>query len=214
MHAAALPHNTDDTGLSLDHLLQLRHGRAHEFCGPARRLLALWALAATQGAILWIRSQRTSEQLAPAGVRPWLDPARLIVLGVARDAEALACAEDALRAGAVAGVVVELSSPPLLTPLRRLHLAAETGLARRGVQGIRALLLTPELGGAAGVESRWHLSPCSSSHEIRAAAPLPAAWLLRRLRARMQPPAIWQVTNNETLRIQACHEITDPQMQI
>ncbi|TVP70911.1 MAG: hypothetical protein EA339_11675 [Rhodobacteraceae bacterium] len=198
-----LPDSTEDKPLSLDQLLQLRSGRAHELCGPARRLLALWALAPMSGAILWIRPQWAPEQLAPAGVCPWLDPARLIVLGVTRDTEALACAEEALRAGAVAGVVAELSSPPPLTPLRRLHLAAEAGLARRGAQGILALLLTPELGGAPGVESRWHLSPCPSLHEMPCATPIAPGWLLRRLRARMTPPAAWQIRGAEALEVQA-----------
>jgi protein ImuA len=48
-----------------------------------------------------------------------------------------------------------------------------------------ALLLTPGDGGAAGVESRWHLTPDHRHDDSR--------WHLARLRARTAPPQSWQV---------------------
>ncbi len=184
-------YGTEAAPLSLAGILQLRLGRAHELCGPARRLLALWALAAVQGPVLWIRPRWDPDRLAPTGMAPWINPERLILLDVARDADALACAEEALRSGAMAGVVMELSGPPLLTPLRRLHLAAETGYACRSASGLLGLLLTPEEGGTAGVESRWHLAPCPAQVAVQ---PITPSWTLRRLRARMAPQAAWTIT--------------------
>ncbi|MGY6547892.1 MAG: ImuA family protein [Roseinatronobacter sp.] len=183
---------------ALADVLHLKPGRAHEICGPARRTLAIWAMQdCTEDATLWIRPRWSPDRLHPQAVADWVNPAGLITLDAARDSESLGCAEDALRSGALALVVIELTSPPALTPLRRLHLAAEAGLARRQArdQGARvlALVLTPEEGGTPGVESRWHLVPCEpgAMADHGQAAP---AWVLRRLRARMAPPAAWQVT--------------------
>lgn len=177
---------------SLDALLALVPGRAHELCGPARRVLALWvaALHAPDAPVLWLRPRWGTDRLYPPGFAPWIDPARLILAQGAKAADILACAEDGLRSGACGLVIAELAAPPDLTPLRRLHLAAAEGLARRRTRApqadLLALVLTPGAGGTAGVESRWHLAPCP--------APEGMAWHLSRLRARMAPQASWQVT--------------------
>ncbi|MFL4470604.1 hypothetical protein ACERZ8_12200 [Tateyamaria armeniaca] len=47
------------------------------------------------------------------------------------------------------------------------------------------LLLTPGMGGAQGVESRWHLAPDHKG--------TPGTWALTRLRARTAPEQAWQV---------------------
>ncbi|MCH8466185.1 MAG: hypothetical protein LAT78_06400 [Roseinatronobacter sp.] len=183
-------------------ILQLQPGRAHEFCGPARRTLAVWAMAlrAGSGPVIWLRPGWSGEYLHPQGLNDWASPEGMIIVTPQREAEALGCAEEALRSGAVALVVVELSAPPALTPLRRLHLAAEAGLARRANKDMWGLVLTPEMGGAPGVESRWHLAPCCASDQIRGqirgqiAPDITPAWRLERLRARMAPKAAWHVT--------------------
>ncbi len=184
---------------SLGDILQLSHGRAHEFCGPARHVLALWALAGmgAQGAHLWIRPRWSADRLNPQGLGDWLAADSLILLDAANDIEMLACAEEALRSGAVASATLDLRTPPALTPLRRLHLAAEAGLSRRRSQqrgaGLLALVLTSGDGGTAGVESRWQLAPCPAPACGAEKGALQLFWQLRRLRARMTPPAAWQV---------------------
>lgn len=140
----------------------LARGRVHEFCGPARQALAAMVAGALSGPVLWLRPGWQAERLYMPGLAGFLDPARLIRAEAARQADLLWAAEEGLRSGAVTLVVAELPEPPGLTPVRRLHLAAAEG---GGVA--MGLLLTEGEGGAAGVESRWHLAPVPS----RAAAP-------------------------------------------
>ncbi|HMQ92266.1 MAG TPA: hypothetical protein PKA33_05480 [Amaricoccus sp.] len=167
--------------------LALARARAHEATGPARVLFALLAGGAARGPILWLQPGWYSEKLNGDGVLPYLDPGRLI-FGTARTApELLAAAEEALRSGVVPLVAVDLPAPPDLTAVRRLHLAAEAG-ADRGTAPL-ALLLTPDPGGAAGVETRWHIAP--SPGWARNGV---ASWILTRSRDRMAPQARWQMT--------------------
>ncbi|WP_240722539.1 hypothetical protein [Poseidonocella sp. HB161398] len=158
--------------------MSLRPGRAHELCGAARRRLALAVAAAVTGPVLWIRPSWQAEQLNCDGVRMLADPGRLIFAEPVRAEDLLWCMEEGLRSGAAPLVVAELPAPPAMTPVRRLHLAAETG----GGQAL-GLLLTPGAGGAPGVESRWSLDPVHEPGQRR--------WRLERRRARTQPPKVW-----------------------
>ncbi len=155
--------------------LTLLRGRVHEGCGPARKALGAMLAGACAGPVLWIGAGWEGERLMPGGLVGFADPGRFIFVAARRAEDILWAAEEALRSGAVPLVVADLIEPPGLTPVRRLHLAAEApDSAPTG------LLLTPGTGGAAGVESRWHL----------AQAPM-GEWRLARLRARAAPPATW-----------------------
>lgn len=174
--------------------LCLQRGRVHEVCGPARMTLAALVMAKSQGTVIWVHPGWTAEWLDATGVSSFADPARLIFVRTAREEETLWAGEEALRSGAAPLVVMDLTAPPALTPVRRLHLAAGTGAdtARRegGIPAPLGLLLVPDVGGAQGAESRWHIS---ASPSIGLLGPPQKAWTLTRLRARMEMPARWHL---------------------
>ncbi len=172
-------------GLPFLGALTLARARVHEFCGPARRTLALMAARGTEGPILWLRPGWLPERLFPEGMLSFVDPGRLVFVTPRRPEDLLWCFEEALRGAATALVVAELPEPPRLTPVRRLQLAAETG-AEEGKVIPTGLMLTPETGGAQGVESRWHIAPRHREDETR--------WQLDLLRARSDPPGSWIIT--------------------
>ena len=173
---ARLAENTDD--------LALAFLRAHEFCGSSRRTLALMLAAQMAGPVLWILPAWQRNQLNPQGIAQFLDPSRLILITPTRGEDLLWSMEEALRSGAAPLVIADCETPPALTPVRRLHLAAQGG-AEFSAHKPLGLLLTPGDGGAAGVESRWHMAP---NHRAGR-----SEWRLQRRRARMAPPATWAV---------------------
>ncbi|QPM90102.1 hypothetical protein [Pseudooceanicola algae] len=171
--------------------ITLRLARLHEFCGPARDTLALMTAARAlargdiAGPLYWISGSWQQDALHAAGILPFLDPARLLFLQASRPADMLWAMEEILRSGVVPVVVADLRAPPGLTQVRRLHLAAETGAAAGGIAPI-GLILTPQDGGAPGVETRWHMAPAHAGPD-----PTRGRWRLERRRARMEPPRGW-----------------------
>lgn len=173
--------------------LTLQRGRVHELCGPSRLMLAARIMGKCHGPVVWIRPGWVAERLNAAGLAPLADPSRLILIHAQRDEMLLWAAEESLRSGAAPLVIAELLSPPALTPIRRLHLAAETGAeaARRDtVTPPLGLILLPGQGGAQGVESRWHMAPAPSRTLLWAEED---SFTLTRLRARLLPPASWML---------------------
>jgi protein ImuA len=130
----------------------LRCGRVHEACGPAAFGFAAVVCAQTPGELLWVRESWLGDQINPVGLSQFFDPARLLLALAGNQAEVLGVAEQALRDGAVALVVLELSSSPSLTTGRRLQLAAKAGRST-------GLCLIPEGMGSNAAETRWHAAP-------------------------------------------------------
>ena len=173
--------------LSLAGDIRLTEGRVHEVCGRARRSFALQLAGRVPGPVIWIGPPGGSH-LNPDGMHAFCDPARLLFVAAPREIDRLWALEETLRAGAVALAVADLTEAPGLTPVRRLQLAAEAGATRDARP--TGLLLTPGTGGAAGIESRWQIEP---DH-----APGLTRWHAARPRARMAPPAAWDLTLEAT----------------
>lgn len=176
--------------LPLTEGVALERARVHEACGPARHSFALWLAGAAQGPVLWLSHPQAGRPLNPDGIADYASPAGFLFVQTARAEDLLWAMEEALRGGGAALVVAELAEPPAMTPVRRLHLAAEAG-GSFGPAPL-GLLLTPGHGGAQGIESRWHLAhaPCPSSSPAGSRL----CWTLQRLRARTLPPRNWQIT--------------------
>lgn len=169
--------------------LGMARGRVHEICGSARTTLAALILGESQGPVIWISPGWLPERIYPAGLAELADPGRIIFARARRPEDLLWSMEEALRSGAAPLVLTDLPTPPALTPVRRLHLAAETGAEAARHAGRLpplGLLLTPERGGAQGVESRWHMAAAPSASTL---SHRQSAWLLHRLRARLAPEA-------------------------
>ena len=159
--------------------VSLAYRRVHEACGAARRVFALWLASQLDGPVVWITPAWESSTLNPAGIARFLEPARLTLVATSKEEDVLWCMEETLTAGCAPLVIAEIASPPALTPVRRLHLAAE----KRQGKPI-GLLLSAGEGGAQGVESRWQMEP--------QAGPAPR-WNLTRTRARTAPVKRWDM---------------------
>ena len=169
--------------------LALPLARVHEMCGNARRLLAVLVAVQMQGPVFWIAPAWQPDRLNPDGLGRLMNPGRITFLDPVRAEDVLWCMEEVLRSGAVPLVVADIPAPPGLTPVRRLHLAAETGASETGTRPL-GLLLTPGQGGAPGIETRWHMS---GDHRPGAGS----GWRLDRLRARTAPPKSWRVVRGD-----------------
>lgn len=175
---AGRPHITLAPGIALT------AARVHEACGPARHSFAMMVAAQTQGTVFWIAPEWQSATLNPDGMAQHAAPGRFVFIRPRRAEDILWTLEETLRSGLVPLAVAELPEPPGLTAVRRLHLAAESGMASRAAAPL-GLLLTPADGGAPGIESRWHMAP--------AHVPGATQWQLSRRRARTSPQKEWQI---------------------
>ena len=166
--------------------IHLTLGRVHEACGPNRRSLAMIIAKKTEGPIFWISPEWSTDHLHADGIISFINPGRLTFITPKRAEDILWLVEEVLRSGVVPLVVADLPGIPALTPVRRLHLAAEVGLAE-GMSPPLALLLTPGDGGAPGVESRWRLAARHQGpNEI---------WKIDRIRSRSEPLCSWQMSH-------------------
>ncbi|MCB1385960.1 MAG: hypothetical protein KDJ80_08475 [Nitratireductor sp.] len=135
----------------------LQAAGVHEVCGPAAPAFAAIACAQhTRGQFLWVRESWQGEALNPAGLAPFVDPARILLAHAGRQAESLAVAEEALRHGALAMVVIEITRPLDLREGRRLQLAAGAG-------DTVGLCIIPEGMGSNAARTRWRAAPVFDS---------------------------------------------------
>jgi protein ImuA len=128
------------------------NARTHEACGPSALSFALALAGQLGGAVVWLREARQGDQINPVGFAPYLDPQQLLLALASSHRDLLASAEEALRSGSVALVVMEITKPVGLTEGRRLQLAAQEGNAT-------GLCLLPEGMGSNAAQTRWYCAP-------------------------------------------------------
>lgn len=140
-----------NTRIVLGSEIALRTGRIHEVAGDAADMIAVRSAACTKGPVIWIAPHRAIGTLAPTGIQDFIDPQRLILIGIVSRDEALWAAEQALQTCSGAAVIAELWNGPDLRESRRLQIAAETA------GSIGVLLITGEARNSAA-ETRWQAS--------------------------------------------------------
>jgi protein ImuA len=183
--------------------------------GFAARLAA--ALSAGGGETVWVL--RREDLYAPGLVGLGLDPARLLFVTVRRDADALAAAEDALRAAGIAAVAAEVEALDLVAG-RRLQLACErtgaTGLILRRRRALQAGTKAPmDRAEATAAATRWRIAPAPSQPEQPGFTGLgPPRWRVELERCRGGRPGSWIVEAGDgahPLRVVA--ELADHELQ-
>ena len=168
-------------GLALGALHEVAGGGNGAVDGAAAALFAAGIMARLQGPVLWCLTRR--DLFAPAIAHAGLHPDRVIYAEVGDEKTVLACFEEGLRHGGLAGVVGEVAKLPM-TASRRLQLAAEgSGALGIAVRRWRRATEAADFGQPTASVTRWRVSALPSS-------PLPVPgvgrprWLVELIRAR------------------------------
>lgn len=188
----------------------LRRGALHEISGAAATgFAAVIAGRAAWGGrpVLWCGAGRGRGGLYPPGLAMLGLPASsLLLMDCRNERELLAAAEEGLRSGDLAALLLEVSRLPDMTAARRLQLAAETG-------GTLGLMLCPGASGRHGAGWR-HDANAQGAMAPDALPPSPAVsrwwvghapagrqghfrWRLELLRCRGGGAGEWMVDWNE-----------------
>ena len=129
---------------------------------------------------------------------------RWLLVTADKEAARLWAVEEALKSGAVAGVIAALEAPSLVAT-RRLDLSARAGRAL----GIALRVKPPDDLSAARV--RWRVGPAPSApHPWDPEAPGAPRWRVEAARRRSGPPAEWLVeVDDETGRLRVASGLAD-----
>lgn len=138
--------------VSFSNVFPLRSARVHEVCGAGAASFGAIVAAMRSGSCLWVRENWLSDMLAPQGLMPFLNPARLLLARPKDQVDALAITEEALKDGALPCAILEITRPLNLREGRRLQLAAKAG-------GTTGLCLISEGMGSNAAETRWKAEP-------------------------------------------------------
>lgn len=168
-------------GLALGALHEVAGGGNGAVDGAAAALFAAGIMARTTGQILWCVTRR--DLFAPAIAQAGLHPDRVIYAEVGDEKSVLACFEEGLRHGGLAGVVGEVAKLTM-TASRRLQLVAEaSGTLAIAIRRWRRMPEASDFGQPTASVTRWRVSAMPST-----ALPVPgvgrARWLVELIRAR------------------------------
>ncbi|GLQ36181.1 hypothetical protein GCM10007939_24650 [Amylibacter marinus] len=126
--------------------------RMHEVCGAGAYAFAFMLSAQLGGPFMWVRETWETDQINPDGFADFVEPTDLTICHTKDQTTTLAVAEEALRSGAVALVVMSLNKPLGLNAGRRLQLAARDKKST-------CLAIIPEGMGSNAAETRWRCNP-------------------------------------------------------
>jgi protein ImuA len=194
-------------GLTLGALHEVAGGGMGAVDGAAAALFAAGTLARREGVVLWCVSR--PDLFAPALAQAGLGPDRVIHVEAGDDRTVLACFEEGLRHGGLAGVVAEVARLSM-TSSRRLQLAAEsTGTLGIALRRWRRPAEAVEFGQPTAAVTRWRVSVLPS-------APLPvpgvgrARWMVELIRCRAGECAEFMVDAcDETGRLALSADVAD-----
>ena len=168
-------------GLALGALHEIAGGGNGAVDGAAAALFAAGIMARTTGQVLWCVTRK--DLFAPAIAQAGLHPDRIIYAEVGDEKTVLACFEEGLRHGGLAGVVGEVAKLPM-TASRRLQLAAEgSGTLAIAIRRWRRAAEAADFGQPTASVTRWRVRALPST-------PLPVPgvgrprWLVELIRAR------------------------------
>lgn len=177
-------------GLALGALHEVAGGGNGALDGAAAALFAAGILARTHGPVLWCGGTR--DLFAPAIALVGLHPDRVIYAEANSDKDVLACMEEGLRHGGLAGVIGEVCRLAM-TPSRRLQLAAETsGTIGIAIRRWRRPAEAADFGQPTASTTRWRVSALPAS-------PLPVPgvgrprWFVELIRAKAGECAEFEV---------------------
>lgn len=159
MQQGNVKHYRRQASLSLSQTgVVLQNGRVHEACGTAADAFAVVMAAKLSGPLVWIGRGAQVRSLAPTALQVFFDPRRLVTAGCESRKEILWAAEQALRCGGVAGVIVEMGMGPDLKESRRLQLAAEAGRSL-------GLIVIGRAAQSSAAQTRWQCEalPCTDA---------------------------------------------------
>ncbi len=200
---AALPGG----GLALGALHEVAGGGSGAVDGAAAAMFAAGIVARLPGRVLWCVTR--PDLFAPAIDHAGLHPDRVIYVEAGDEKAVLACFEEGLRHGGLAGVVAELARLSM-TASRRLQLAAEaSGTIGIAVRRWRRATEAADFGQPTAATTRWRVTALSST-------PLPvpgvgrARWFVELIRCRAGECAEFEVEAcDETGRLALPADLAD-----
>jgi protein ImuA len=194
-------------GLALGALHEIAGGGNGAIDGAVAALFAAGIMARTTGQVLWCVTRK--DLFAPAIAQAGLHPDRVIYAEAGDEKTVLACFEEGLRHGGLAGVVGEVAKLPM-TASRRLQLAAESsGTLAIAVRRWRRAAEAADFGQPTASVTRWRVSALPSA-VLPVSGVGRARWLAELLRARAGECADFIVEAcDETGRLAVPAELAD-----
>lgn len=166
-------------------------GALHEVSGGAATGFVMAVLSRLAGQILWCAGRSYGRPLYPPGLaRFGVDPDRLVLARPGNNRDALWVAEEAMKSGALAAVVLEADFTVPLAASRRLQLSLEAssclGLALYGGN-------EDKIAGASAARTRWRVSPRPGHRQHHG-----PSWHLELMRNKGGATGDWEVSWHDT----------------